>query len=389
MTAELAITSKRLPAFWNGSLYYLVTFLCAGSLNPFLYVYFSELGLNGEQIGLISSLGPIMTMLLATAIASFADRKRKRILVLQIALFCTCIIVFLLRLPTTFASIALLMFFLAIFSSPVMSLGEGLIARMAQRNKLNYGAMRLWGSFGYALSSLGFGVLWQILGFKVMFVVASLFYLPLIFLARQLEEGPVIPQQERKPFFNLLRDNGLLLLLVATFLAAISNSLTMTFSGILVRSLGGGNFLVGAMIAGGAVAELPMMFYSDRISKRIHRTNAVQLSYGLMAVSYVGYMLAKDPVLLPFLTLIKGLGYGLWITTTIRLVTERTPEEWASTAQSLLTICLFGLAPLVAGPVGGWIHDAVNPGAVFGLGIFTLALASLVIFLAVRTRKLD
>ncbi len=386
---ELAVSiSRKIPALWSGSLYYLVTFLCAGSYMPFIYLYFSELGLTGEQVGWLSSLSPAMMILFATAIASFADRKRKRIIIQQIALVCTAIIFFLLQYPTTFDKIIALMLAWAIIGAPTMTLAEGLIARMAVRNKLNYGQMRMIGSFGYVVSTFGFGALWQLIGSRAMFTAAALFYLPLIWLAGQLEEGPVIPPKERQPATVLLRDAGLALLLLATFLASISNSLTMTFSGIYARSLGAGNFLVGAMIGGGAISEMPMMFFSERISKRLHRINTVLLSYVFMSLAYLGYILVKDPILLPFLTMVKGVGYGLWITVTIRMVTERTPEAWASTSQSLLTICMFGLAPLVAGPLGGWIHDVISPGAVFGLGILSLCLGGLVLLAAVKQKKL-
>lgn len=388
MTAESTARVHKLSSQWSGSLFYLVTFLGGGSFMPFLYVYFIDIGLSGQQVGWLSSLAPVMTLLLATAVASFADRKRWRISILQVSLLATAVVVFLMRFPTTFVNIALLMFFYAVFRSPIQSIATGLIARMAQRHNLNYGSMRLWGSFGYAVSALGFGALWDIFGLRAIFISGSLFYLPLVYLARQLEEGPVIPKQERKPITDLLRDSGLLLILGATFLASISNSLSMTFSGILARWLGAGDFLIGAMIGFGALAELPFMFFSDRIADRITKKNTALLSYGLMSIAFLGYIMAKNPEILPFISLLKGCGYGLFITVTIRMVTERTPEEWAATAQSLLTICFFGLAPIVAGPVGGWIHDAINPGAVFGLGIVSLALAGGVIFLASKIDRI-
>jgi PPP family 3-phenylpropionic acid transporter len=368
------------PFAWSGSLYYGLYYLCAGSYAPFLYVYFSDLGLSGKQVGLLATLAPIVTLLLSSLVASLADRTRKRVRITQAALACTAVVVFLLRLPSTFGHIALLMLFLAVFSSPLASISEGLIARMAHRNRLNYGGMRLWGSLGWAVSALGCGFLWQALGFRVMFLVAGVLYLPLIFIAGRLEE--------RRPASQLLRDRGLLLLLVATFLAGVSNTLAMVFQGIYARSLGGGNVLIGAMAAGGALAELPVMFYSSRISQRVGGANAVIYSCVVMALAYLGYELTKSPDLLVGLSVLKGFGYGLWFTVTIRLLTKRTPEEWASTAQSLLTICLFGLAPLVAGPIGGWIHDTIGPSAVFGLAAASMGMAGVVMLLARRLGKL-
>ncbi|HSB65736.1 MAG TPA: MFS transporter, partial [Anaerolineales bacterium] len=147
MITEPRVSKKFLSPALSGSLYYLFTFLGAGAYNPFVYVYFTDLGLSGKQVGFLSILGPVMTMLFSTAIASLADRRHSRRRFAQVALSGCAIIVFFLRFPTSFNGIALLMVIYAIFFSPLMGLADGLIARAAQRFNLNYGGMRLWGSF--------------------------------------------------------------------------------------------------------------------------------------------------------------------------------------------------------------------------------------------------
>jgi len=362
-------------ALWTGSLYYLLFFLASGAYFPFLYVYFADLGLDGKQIGLLATLSPIMTLLLSPPVAVFADKTRRRVQVAQVGLACTAVTVLFLRLPQKFALLVALMLCLAIFSTPISSVADGLVARMAQRRVLNYGAMRLWGSLGYAVSSLGFGALWQSTGLKSMFIVAPLLYVPVIAVVSRLEEGPSMIRRRKGSAWRLLADRGLLLLLFATFLAGISNSLAMTFSGVYARWLGGGNTLVGGMIAVSAVAELPTMYFSVRLARRMTDTGTLLFSYVLMAVAFVGFALLRTPSLLPALSVVKGLGYGIWIPVTVRMITGRTAEEWASTAQSLITLCLFGAAPLVAGPLGGLLHDSVSPAGVFWLAAGSLGVA--------------
>jgi PPP family 3-phenylpropionic acid transporter len=270
-----------------------------------------------------------------------------------------------------------------------MSISDSLIARMARRYQLNFGSMRLWGSFGFAASALLFGVVWQMLGFGWMFIVGSLFAIPLVWLTGKFEELPGSAKESRAPVIQLFRDTGLVMLLLATVLAGISNSLSMTFGGIYARWVGGGNFLVGLMIAAAAFPEILSMHFSQRIANRLRGPNAVILSYALMATAYLGYVLVPNPNALALFSILKGLGYGLWFPVTVRILTERTPDAWASTAQSLLAVGMFGLAPLAAGPLGGWIHDAFNPAAVFLLGIATLGLAAAVLWLAVLLKKLE
>ena len=380
---------KTLKPGIKGSLYYLITFIGAGAYNPFVFVYFTELGLSGQQVGWLASLSPLMILLLAPPVASLADRTRRRVFILQIALLSTGVITYLLQFPKGFAGIAVLMFCMAVFTSSTMTVSDSLISRMAQRNHINYGGMRLWGSFGFAVAALAFGAIWQATGFKPMFSVYAFLFIPLALIAASLEEGPSVPRTEHKPVTHLLRDLSIAFLFTATFLAGISNSLFMTFGSIYARSVGAGDLLIGMLIAFGALAELPMMFFSDRIGQRMGRSYTVILSYLLMAAAYAGYILIPNPNVLPFFSILKGLGYGLWYPGTVRILIERTPAEWASTAQSLLGVAMFGLAPLVAGPLGGWIYDAVNPGATFGLAIITLLMGAATLWLAIRMKKLN
>jgi MFS family permease len=204
-----------------------------------------------------------------------------------------------------------------------------------------------------------------------------------------VEEGPVVVSTKRLPVSTIFHNAGLLLLLLATFLSGMSNSLFLTFGPIFARSIGANSTLIGMMVAFGGFAELPAMFFNERIANRLGKVNTVILAFVLMAIGYLGYIYTKNPALLPAITIIRGFGYGLWFTGTIRLLIDLTPEEWAATAQSLLVVCSFGLSPLLAGPLGGWINDTVSPAAVFGLAVLSLLLGGVVLWLASLRGKLS
>jgi predicted MFS family arabinose efflux permease len=63
-------------------------------------------------------------------------------------------------------------------------------------------------------------------------------------------------------------------------------------------------------------------------------------------------------------------------------VAERAPEAWTATAQAALIAGMFGLAPLIAGPIGGIVFDALGPSAVFVGGSAAVGLAALVLLFA-------
>ncbi|MBU0510890.1 MAG: MFS transporter [Chloroflexi bacterium] len=381
MTKTQSVRHTLSPMF-RGALFYLFFFGSMAIFGPFINVYYIELGLTGRQVGILIAISPLVTLLFATPLSALADRRRWRGRILQVALAGIALTIFLLRFPRTFLTLVPLCVLMAIFSSPILSIADSLIARMANRRGLNYGSMRLWGSMGFASSALIFGALWQRFGFAPMFVVGSLALVPVIWVAGLQEEGPIAQQRARPPISDLTRDLGLVMILVATFFVGISTSLAISFEGIYMRYLGGGQLLIGAFISASAFSEILTMRYGTRIAERLRGPRALLLSYGLMGIAFLGYVLVRTPWMLLLLAGVKGLGFGLFFTNTVHTINLRAPVEWASTAQSLMTVGMFGLAPLIAGPLGGVIYDTLGPSVIFIVGSVALGLAALVLAFA-------
>jgi predicted MFS family arabinose efflux permease len=73
----------------------------------------------------------------------------------------------------------------------------------------------------------------------------------------------------------------------------------------------------------------------------------------------------------------------------VYLITVRTPDEWSATAQALMSTGVFGLAPLITGPLGGTLWDTVRPSAVFVMASLAVALAALLITFASAKEMLN
>ncbi len=369
----------------RGGLYYLTFFLSMGSFGPFLNIHYLELGFSGRQIGVLAAFFPLMNFLFAAPLSALADRKGWRVQVLQVSIAGVAVFVYLMRYPTSFGGVALTLAFLALFASPIMSIADGLIANMAALYGLNYGGMRLWGSIGFAVSASLFGFLWQRFDLNPMFLIGAALFLPVFIIGSALNPGVVGDPSERKPISGILRDAGLVVLIVTSFLLGISDSLARNFEGIYIRYLGGGNQLVGLLIGFSAASEIVTMQFGQKIAGRIKPANTLILALALLAGAHGGYALASSPYVLLPMAALKGLGFGLFFTNIVRMVNERAPKEWVTTAQSLRSVAMFGLAPLLAGPFGGFVFDAVSPPAVFLVSCTALGLAAVLVGVA-RTR---
>ncbi|GIW34035.1 MAG: hypothetical protein KatS3mg072_1368 [Meiothermus sp.] len=63
-------------------------------------------------------------------------------------------------------------------------------------------------------------------------------------------------------------------------------------------------------------------------------------------------------------------GFGLFFVGSVRIVDARAKAHRVSTLQSLRNGLAFGLAHLIAGPVGGAVYQAQGPGTLFLLVAF-------------------
>lgn len=369
----------------RGALFYLLFWGAAGIYDPFLSVYFSRSGLTGRDIGLLMALVPLMTLLASPLLSFAADKSRSRVKLLSVCLVAVAPALVALALAQGPGGALVGMTLFALFRGPSEPLADSVVARMATDHAFAYGRARLWGSLSFALVALFCGLLWERFGYGSMLLVAALFALPVAAAALLLSEQTeaVRAQAARQPLPKLLRDPVIVTLTFTSFLAGGALVMNETFAGVYMDSLGGGAFFVGAIWALTAFAELPTMHYADALVARFSGPKALAAAYALMGLAFLGYAFIRNPAFLLSLSLLKGLGFGLFFVATVRTVDARTPPEWSATALSVVFgVATLGLARLLGSSSAGFLYD-LSPQVLF-LTCTLLAFAAALILLAAR-----
>lgn len=371
----------RLGPAASGALFYFSFYGAAAAYLPFISIFYAHQGLSGSEIGVLAAIGPLMALLASPALAALADRKgwRRRLLVLSLA--GTALALLVVPLPTSFIWFLPVVALLSAVGSASIPVADSLVARTAARRGLSYGKMRLWGSVSWAVVAAVGGALWEQAGFFTMFAVASLLFLATIPSAGWLEEDRASDSQVRPPLRFVIGDVRLRVVLLATLGLGTAMSAMYTFSAIYIDRIGGQS-LVGLFAGVMAISELPVMHWSERIVRRLGGPLTLVLAYACFGIAYLALAFVQSPALLLGIAFLQGLGFGLFLPTTVRLFADWAPSEWSSTSQGILSAGLWGLAPLIAGPLGGIIYDNVGPIAVFFASAGVIALAALVIVLA-------
>lgn len=385
---------ERIPPGLRGALFYGVYWGVIGMFEPYMTVHFLRLGFTGQQIGWLAAVFPLFNFLFTPLVSRLADRTNRRVLILAAATACFAAMLAFLPFPTTFLGVLPIFALVMVFRSPLTALADSLIARMSETHQLNFGSMRLWGSIAFTLTSLGLAAAWQRSGFKLMFWVSSACFILVVLAAFFLEEPeaskPLIlgnepPPDQPRP--SGLPEAGILFLLAGNFLIVGAVFMAGTFGTVYLASLKGGEAYVGALFGLSALAEVPGMLFGRRLAHRFGDTSTLLFSYALTGVGFIGYAFSFSPLPLLLFAMLRGVGFGVFLVTTVTIINRRAPENMFATYQGLEKSLCWGLAPLLGGPLSGWIYQVHGPSTLFLLNAVMTVIAGALLLPTYRLWK--
>jgi PPP family 3-phenylpropionic acid transporter len=365
-----------------GSLYYSLYWGVVGIYEPFLNIYFQRLGISGFQIGVISAILPFMALVFSPFISTLADRNAWRSRILVLCCLGLSGAYFLLGLPKVFAGIFVCSFFIALLRSPTGPLGDALVLRLGARHNIDYGRMRLWGSFFFASISILFGLIWERVEMQWMFPAVGVGYLLVALISLRMEEGEAVVKKTQSPWKLFLQNKTLLALYAAVLLMGASTNI-FQFSTLYMVHLGGGELLIGLLLGVTAMSEVPVMLLGGGLMRRIGGMRTLLVAFGLFALSYIGGLFAWSPLILLIVGILNGAGFGLGFVAIVVTFDEHAPDNWSASVQSLVNAGMFGLAPFISAFAYGAIYDAW-PAGVYAFSAALIGLALLALLVAIR-----
>lgn len=356
-------------------------FTSVGLFLPYLTLLFREMGLSNWQIGILFSMGPLVTVAVQPLWGFISDRFKtvKKIIIVQLAVI-TVLSLFVFN-NTSFKFLLPSVFIFNVFCFPIIPLTDSLTLAMAAKTGTHYGKFRLWGSLGFAVSALFFGIFfrWQGL-YYFSYCYFSLLFICLIisfFLNDALYKG-------RKANFSdikqLITNRRVISFLLLTTLLSLSNRANDSFMGIFIRQLGGGAELVGYAWAAAALSEVPVMFICGILFSRFSELRLLALAALVFSVRWALFFTIVNPWLTVPIQLLNGLSFGLFFLSSVSYLTKLVPDRLRSSGQGLLSSFLGGLAGIAGATIGGAIMSSLGPRYLYA-SCFLLALTASFLFL--------
>ncbi|WP_158095012.1 MFS transporter [Gottfriedia luciferensis] len=341
--------------------YYFCLFFAIGSLGPLLSSYFKHvLDLSTSQIGILMSLTPIIAIFsqpLWGMVSDITQNPKKMLLISQIM---TIIIALFYSTITSFGMLLFVVILLSMTQSALIPLSDSIALNYVQKIGGNYGAIRLYGSIGFALAVLFSGRLAEMFGLTIIFFVFAFCILIGLGISIFIPKSSTI--NKREPILKgipiLFSNKRFMLFLIFVFLVFGPISANNTYFGLYIQSLGGTLTGVGIAFLISAGSEAPFLQVSKKLIQRFGVYNILIATALVSALRWYFYF-TNPPLFILFLTcLTQGLSVGLFIPAALQFVREQAPDSLKATAVTIYSGLGLGVGEWFCTFIGGFLSEA-------------------------------
>jgi PPP family 3-phenylpropionic acid transporter len=374
LAAQLLLPDRRLA--WLMAACYFLFYGAVGCLLPYQPLYYQSLGLNGEQIGLLMGLGPVVLLGASPLWGAAADRLNLHRWLLPMA--CAGAFGFILLVPASGRNLTLLILVVLLqsfFSQAIVPLMDSAALEIAAQTHVGFGRIRFGGSLGFMVISVFIGWLLTRVDLRWMFYSYMIGMSLVTVLASRLPaHRRRLPVHLRQSLAALAHQRHLVFFLLAVFLLGFANNAVQFFLPLFLHSIGGDSNTVGVAGAVGALTELPVMFLGVYLLRKIGGLwPGLALAASVYTLRWLALSATATTAVVLALQLLHGLSFGLFILAGVGFVDQLAPQGLSATAQSLFNVFYWGLGSLAGSLGGGVIYQWLGSAWLFRLcGLATL-----------------
>lgn len=374
---------------------YFLYFITLGLYAPYFPVYLRGRGLDAVEIGWVLALNPLMRVVFPPVLGLLADRTRGPRFWGMVTAWGggagLCLVG--LSGDTHLLILGSLCYF--IFTAPIIPLLDAAAVQRssnAANTNNRYGHVRLWGSIGYMVTSLGLGILYPQMPSHVIavsFIAAHILFAVYISVAPTGETPPA-----RDPGWHhaasLLRSSKIWLLLSTLFLNRVASAPFYGFYTIFVQESGLSGEVVAWTWGLAVTTEIIAMLVIDRFIDRMGTARVLAFGVCLEAARWFVYSAVESQTALLLLAPLHGIAFTALYVASVRELAELIPARLRSLGQGL-GAAANGLGQVVGLVIAGYAHQMIGNRGMFFIGgcAGLLACANALLLSYLVHRRLD
>ena len=365
-----AVPTVRLSSF------YFTYYAALGAFTPYWAMHLQSRGMSITAISVMMSLWYATRVVAPTAWATLAASSPRPIRWLRIGSVLT-VLTFACFLPqqpdwTLFAAMVAFCFFYNAVMPQFEAITLGHLGAAAHR----YGTIRVWGSIGFILVTIGFGWLIEHHGAAMLpWAMLPLFVLMAVSAFANRDAGHAGPRGRAGPaFWTIVRKPRVAAFLVAAFLEQLSFGPYYTFFSVYMDGLGYATSTLGLMWTVGVVFEVLVFFTIAGVFRRWDASWLLLVSMTSAVLRW--WATALWPESMPVMLVAQAthaLGFAAFFAAAMQLLAQHFPGPLNGHAQGLFYGFSSGLGGVLGALIAGQLwHFGDGRVAFLAAGCFAL-----------------
>ena len=322
-------------------------FFIWGVFLPFWGIWLSGQGVSSERIGLLFSLGLLLRFVSNLTLLPRVSSAKSTLSLMRLLVFFTVLSFSFLLFFHDHTWLAVITLVVNFIMGPLVPLGDLVGTRLVKQIQLDYGRVRLWGSFSFIVGSTSVGwlivdagnniILWSI-------IVAAVFMLlfSLLNLSPQLYDDVVSTREKKQSLFSLLKDPNVLLFLIIVGAIQGSHGAFYAFGTIHWDEIGISGLTISWLWAIGVFAEILLMRFNHKLFSKWSIKQMVLLGLIAAVIRWLVFALSDNIYVLAIFQTFHALTFAVTHLAAIRYIALQKNSQMVS-YQSLYSGVALGL----------------------------------------------
>ncbi len=334
---------------------------------PYLVLFYRQQGYSGWQIGLLTSLGPLASLVGGLLWTGLADATRRHRLVFTTAGLAAIGLTLLYPSAQSFAALLALVLLYCLSAAPLIPLADASTMFMLGEDRSFFGRIRLGGTLGWGLCAPLIGLLLDRWGQSWMFALYALALIPALLAGQMFQFAPPEHAGESvtRGVKTLLANPRWVLFLEITFIAGLGMAITNNYLSLYLESLGASRSFIGLALTVTTLSELPVLFFGNRLLDKFSPGTLVLMGIGINAARLLISALTNQPVPILLAGLVHGLTFPLTWIAGVSYAHHNAPAGMAATAQGIVGHIMVSFGAAAGGFIGGALLSLVDVRGMF------------------------
>lgn len=335
-------------------------------------LFYTHLGFSSTQVGLLYSLGPLISILSNLFWSMMSDRLGTIKKIMAILLAGQLVTAIILAKATDFGTVMLILSLFYFFYYPVFPLADTMAIKIAQRHGRNFIAIRVFGSLGYSFFALTVGYVLRALGSSysigvciVIVATALLFTFGLKDVKRtdgepdKLDNSIESVKKSAKGggLKEILLQREVLWFFSCVFVLALGHRMNEAFLTLSLKSMNAGDEIIGWALLASALSEIPIFFLLSKYGERFKELPLLAFASLMYAFRFLFMSLADQPGAIIAIQAMHSITFGIYYVTAVRYITRIIPDHLRATGLAIFTVVWSSVAGLLSGTFGGLIYE--------------------------------